>query len=347
MRSHWNRRVRFAGFALALGFGIGFGLEADAQTEAITPELVDGIFHAYREGPPRAPGIEIGMKIDRDNAEVVRDLLPKPILDQLRAGKFEITVGKTTSVPPPPEYIEATKRYAGQVRLLPDGNLDYASYVAGLPFPVIREDDPRAGLKLAWNHRYYYFGETNQDWSYWKYVNKNGDVERELVADFRIMYWKHRTAFPASKSCPECDIEDERTLPHPSDMWRADYLRFTSPFDVANFQFLQHRYEDDRIEDQNWFYLPNLRRVRLPGQGLPRRLGVSGRAGDVGARLHERGEASEWGPPGRLPLRHLGAAPRTPARRHPGESQASLRPTPDRHGQADNGHHPDELRVGP
>lgn len=243
---------------------IAAGLLAPGAIPAaeVTPELVDSVFYPYKDGFPTAPGIEVGMTINKDNWEVARDVLPEPALEQLRAGRFEIKVGPTHDNPVPEAYVEATKRYAGQVRLKPDGNLDYSSYTAGLPFPVIREDDPKAGLKAAWNHRYYYFGETQRNFARWDYVNSDGDVERSLRTDFRVMYWKARTYFPASESCPECNIENELVIPHPSNMWRTDWLLFTSPFDVANFQFLQHRYEDDMTEDQTWFYLPNLRRVR-------------------------------------------------------------------------------------
>jgi hypothetical protein len=54
----------------------------------------------------------------------------------------------------PAHFVDATQRFAAEVRLDADGNL--LGYVAGTPFPPasIAADDPAAGTKWAWNLEY-------------------------------------------------------------------------------------------------------------------------------------------------------------------------------------------------
>ncbi len=63
------------------------------------------------------------------------------------------------------QYSEATEnttsgRYSGEARLGSNGEL--LNYVAGLPFPDLHPYDPQAGLKLAWNFYWRWFGDDYQ-----------------------------------------------------------------------------------------------------------------------------------------------------------------------------------------
>ena len=80
-----------------------------------------------------------------------KEVLPPEILKVVEAGELEITVQKTLDQPPPQEYIEATLKHSTGVEI-EDGQLK--NYVTGLPFPLLDPQDPQAGEKAAWNHRY-------------------------------------------------------------------------------------------------------------------------------------------------------------------------------------------------
>ena len=64
---------------------------------------------------------------------------------------------------PAAEFQEATKRFAGQAKIGPDGSLE--NYTAGEPFPMDQIDckgDPQAGVKIMWNFDYQWEGDGAQ-----------------------------------------------------------------------------------------------------------------------------------------------------------------------------------------
>jgi Protein of unknown function (DUF1329) len=65
---------------------------------------------------------------------------------------MEITVEPAEHLEWPPPYKEATEKYSSQVALTRDENL--ASYVAGLPFPLVDVNDPQAATKIMWNFQF-------------------------------------------------------------------------------------------------------------------------------------------------------------------------------------------------
>jgi hypothetical protein len=69
----------------------------------------------------------------------------------------EIKVGPTEVTPPPKTFLDATEKYASQVKLveLPDGGLTLQNYQGGFPFP--NPSDPHKGWKILANVWYRYF----------------------------------------------------------------------------------------------------------------------------------------------------------------------------------------------
>ncbi len=70
---------------------------------------------------------------------------------------FQMVVGPFHDFPPPKEYIEDTKKYAGHVQIInfPDGRHSIKGYVAGLPFP--NPQAPQKGYKILVDEWYFYF----------------------------------------------------------------------------------------------------------------------------------------------------------------------------------------------
>ncbi len=105
-----------------------------------------------------------GTRITPENWQKYRPFMSDG-LQALFAGRYfwkmpadgEIQVGPTHVNPPPKTFMEATEKYAGQVKLveLPDGGLTLAGYQGGLPFPVPAE--PHKGWKILANLWYRYF----------------------------------------------------------------------------------------------------------------------------------------------------------------------------------------------
>jgi hypothetical protein len=76
---------------------------------------------------------------------------------------------------PPKEYLEATEKYSGRVRLGSNGEL--LNYVAGLPFTKLNTNDPEAGLKLAWNFYWRWLGDDYKNGG----STKEGRIIRDVI----------------------------------------------------------------------------------------------------------------------------------------------------------------------
>jgi hypothetical protein len=193
-------------------------------------------------------GITPGVKIDQTNFQIAQEVLPPDILKCVQAGDFTITVQETTGMPLREEYIKATLESNGKVELR-DGELK--GYVAGLPFPLVDGQDPRAGEKVAWNHRYHDWGETFQAWPTSELRNSNGTVERTTSFYAASMHGMHLPEL--SKNHLEWEKEG---------ILRKMYMRILAPADMEGSQVLGHHYDKDTVVDDQWAYDPKSRRVR-------------------------------------------------------------------------------------
>jgi len=105
-----------------------------------------------------------GDVITASNAANLNPLIPEELYPYAVEGydDLKVTITETRDYTPHPVYVEATVKYACQVRLDEKGNL--VGYVAGQPFPYsewaqkatnhrcdLSPDDPQFALKQDWN----------------------------------------------------------------------------------------------------------------------------------------------------------------------------------------------------
>ncbi len=224
-------------------------LPAAANTDrALVHEQLRDVFYPYRQGPPRVNGIIPGMTIDATNAHLAAHVLPADIFTYLQAGDFTITVQDTTNMPLREEYIQATLAYSAQVEL---GDGELKNYVAGLPFPLIDPSDPRAGEKVAWNHRYRDRGDTVQYWPSNELRNNSGTTERADRFYIAFLFGTHRT-------------RPERNLPQwaQEGIYSKTYMRTLAPSDVEGNQTLSYTFNNDTLSEVLWLYDVRTRRTR-------------------------------------------------------------------------------------
>ena len=200
------------------------------------------------------------MTINKSNVEALQDALDPAMLAAIREGWVDMKVGPTTSFDLHPNYVEATRKYASQVKLGPEVG-DIEGYVAGRAFPFEPDaSDPRAGEKLAWNYQYGYNWGDNA-WIapfYWNLRNmETGKTERTIKFHFEFLNLMHRVAH---EPIPEYDA-------NPAKIFRSIYLIAEEPFDIKNTQLLIYRYADDHHRDDSWLYLGFQRRVRRLATG--------------------------------------------------------------------------------
>ena len=200
-----------------------------------------------------APGDKIGPQ----DVDKIKDLISPGLEWCIRRG-FPITITESKRIEWPKAYKEATEKYAGQVKLSPDG-LNVLNYVAGLPFPNIDPKDPQIALKIMWNWNYTHLVTDDVDLR-----NFDADtgsiadqgpitVERHFLLDhFRRLFWNGRLY-----------VEPKPEKPNPNGYRVQQGLYpILEPFDLKGVGALGNRYIDPAKQDDSWLYLPSLRRVR-------------------------------------------------------------------------------------
>jgi hypothetical protein len=233
-------------------------LASMATVMAADPAVVEKSFFPYIDGTPVVDGLTPGVVINAANADQFQSAVDPVLLQQIKDGWVEITVGETTDFVLHPNYISATE--AGDVSLGETAG-EIQNFVAGRAFPQEPDiNDPRAGEKLAWNYQYgYNWGDNAAIYPfYWRYRNlETSKIERQIKFNFHFLNWKHRV-----NQAPVPEFEK-----NPSGLFRSIYVQVLQPFDVKNTQLLIHRYADDLKRDDAWLYLGFQRRVRRLASG--------------------------------------------------------------------------------
>ena len=155
-------------------------------------------FNTYQNWQPEMPaGLATGTVINASNVESFAAVLDPAMIQHIKDGWTEITVGEVIDMPLHPNYAKATVDNRNKETVtLGDQPGQINGFVAGRPFPYEPDlNDPRAGEKLAWNFKYGYNWGDNAAISpfYWKLRNMDsGKVERQFKFSFNFLNWRHR-----------------------------------------------------------------------------------------------------------------------------------------------------------
>ena len=162
----------------------------------------------------------------------------------------------------PKAYAEATEKYGGQAVLTDDNSVD--NWVAGRPFPIIDENDPRVAAKLMHNfQRTHYFTDDlnvhlpDADTGNF-YVDASGNrrynVEKHFIVDWnRVLSFQGRL-----KHDPIHEIDDNRD----ETFRKQGFYPLIEPFDLKGVGVISYRYLSPERQDDTWLYVPVIRRVR-------------------------------------------------------------------------------------
>ena len=243
------------------------------QAQENTQEQILADFFPYQEGTPKMGDVRPGLTIDTTNANAASSVLPPELLNYVAAGDFTITVQDTTDLPLRQSYIDATLKHHTGVAI---GEGELQHYVAGRPFPMIRPDDPQAGLKAIWNLRYRDQGDNSQMWARNDLVNGRGNVERSRSFAFSSLYGMHRP--DSAKNLPQWEQQG---------VFSKQYTRMLAPSDSEGNQILSVTPDKNLLPNDQWAYDPKTRRTRKivytpyisPGRGA---LLIEDRSGFLG-----------------------------------------------------------------
>lgn len=106
--------------------------------------------------PALGDSVKPGDVIGPHNWEKVKGLVPTGLLPDIKQGST-LEVKATVPITFPKEFMEATRNYAGTVKVDSRGWLK--NYLAGLPFPDLNTNETGIGDKLIWNFRWRYQGD--------------------------------------------------------------------------------------------------------------------------------------------------------------------------------------------
>ncbi len=200
-----------------------------------------------------------GTIVDSSNAERWNHLLGPSIAWSIQRGA---SLEVVDPLPLKMERIrdEATQRYHAQVELAPDKR-SMRNYVAGIPFPIVADDDPDAAPKLMFNMenrinvddldvRNFSCDTGRLD------ARRGFELERHYAIEhFRRFYYGGRLW-----------TDPKPTYPNPEGIRYLEMLYpLQEPFDFKGAGFTYIRYLDPNRQDDSWLYFPQLKRVRRIG----------------------------------------------------------------------------------
>ncbi len=224
-----------------------------ARLAALTA-LVIGVGVTGRVRADVAPGTVIGP----DNVDQVKDLI-SPGLEWCVKRGMPMKIVEPKKIEWPAPYKEATEKYAAQVKLAEDG-LRIENFVAGQPFPVIDPNDPMVAFKIMWNFEHK--PAITDDLDLRNFDADTGAIEpmKPLSIEKHFLLDHARTLFYTGRLYADPKPAYE---PNPS-QYRNQFGLYPvlEPFDLKGVGAVGNRYIDPGQQDDQWLYLPTLRRVR-------------------------------------------------------------------------------------
>ncbi len=213
---------------------------------------------ALAVGSPPAARADVapGQYLSSENAQQAEGLLPPELLKHFQQGKMKMAVKEF----PPGVYaldkdiIAAGEKNIGRFMVNQEGTLvekatgKVPEYNFGLPFAKIDPTSPTAASEVLWNYFYAYWGEGNNiglfilDW-----VNASSKSPERSI-----------TTKPYTKLIEGNPVREDNPLQ--LSMMARNMIE--APADVNGTQTLSWRFKDPHKQDNNWAYVPALRRVR-------------------------------------------------------------------------------------
>jgi hypothetical protein len=195
-----------------------------------------------------------GDTIGPDNWQRVQGMVGENLLQRIKRG-YTFKIKEPKYFKPPREYMDATEKYSKAVRLGRNGEL--ANYIAGLPFPELDQQDPQAGLKLAWNFYWRWWGDDYKDGAG---TNRGRLIRTIIEKDGSERRFDNVTHNINTRS--RVTLSPKPAIPGYEHIEWMQLLASEYPRDSAGTTILEIRYADTEREDDFYIYVPGIRRVR-------------------------------------------------------------------------------------
>jgi len=207
--------------------------------------------------PAMAAGLKVGEELSSENAAEAEGLLPPEILGFYKKGDWRNTIAEWPDgkLRRDKEFEEATRANGEHLALdVNSGIIDKRSgkkpdSIYGFPFPRIDPADSQAAAKIIWNYFYgvYDAGNTRATVDL-AWVSRKG-VDRAAGLDSQLLYYDGQKPKYRPKA-------------NPLNLLSQMLASVLYPQDLYSTTVLAWRYRESEKRDNNWTYVPALRRVR-------------------------------------------------------------------------------------
>eukprot|EP00456_Euglypha_rotunda_P029673 TRINITY_DN23204_c0_g2_i1.p2 TRINITY_DN23204_c0_g2~~TRINITY_DN23204_c0_g2_i1.p2 ORF type:complete len:350 (+),score=86.39 TRINITY_DN23204_c0_g2_i1:78-1127(+) len=217
----------------------------------------------FSVGVVQAGELEAGTIISKDNLAQVRNetfegktvgsMIPEKMEWMIVNKGLTLKIAHSKKIEMDPKYVEATQKYAKDVKFDP-ATRTVSGWTAGMLFPPssIKMDDPNAGDKVIWNLRAATYGATMdlRDISF-VFISAATGVER-------VQRWQSRRYYMEGR------LDGGSVSVGDGDIAQKTYLFATSPQDIRGLGTFSIRYNqpDSAKPDDTWAYLKSVRRTR-------------------------------------------------------------------------------------
>jgi hypothetical protein len=202
-----------------------------------------------------------GTIIDAHNVSSCDCYLPAAAIEVVKHG-FRIRIAGTHNLEWPKGFKDATEKYSPQVRLDEEGNL--TNYIAGMPFPLVSVEDPKAARKIAYNWHLGPFMPddfSQTEWGSYGYSD-SGVTSKPVFSEpdytyvceqFDFLRYAHRT-----------EIDPRPTFGAGTQKleWKARCNNWNQESEIYGGQSVWMRFLDPRHFDESYTYDPSSRRLR-------------------------------------------------------------------------------------
>ncbi len=208
-------------------------------------------------GAAFAEELQPGDVLSQKNWQLAKDLLPPELLRHYERGEYtnKIVPWENGMQKWSKAFTAGTQRNAQELALDPKGSVvekvsgKRPPYICGFPFPTVSAADPHAGIKILWNHFFYWWNNGSlRNYVDVHWVSRQG-VERTATQDVYFLYYQGQ---------PQQFIPPK----NPDDLLVQLLATTVKPTDLNGTTALSWRYRDPDKRDSVWAYVPALRRVR-------------------------------------------------------------------------------------
>jgi Protein of unknown function (DUF1329) len=163
----------------------------------------------------------------------------------------ELVIGPATVETLPKGYVQATRRYSKDVRVvhLPDGHNDIRNYVGGVPFPHPKEPDK--GYKLLADLWFAYVPHVAAGTS----ANPLRTCTQDAIGSIKclkLLYVYRQLAYNTDPGVPMQE-------PDPSGSWYSEWTAVEEPEQLKYTAQLRLFYKDNQRSEELYTYVPQLR----------------------------------------------------------------------------------------